>query len=833
MKEKKIYCNKTFDKSEIRKLIEWFTYNYGSIKTNKLLDKLKVNGFYYATKAGISLGLEDLRIPETKKLLLINTETEIKKYEHKLKMGLINRVQYSEKITKSWSITNELLKDEITTNLRQTDLLNPVYMMTFSGARGNISQIRQLIGMRGLMSDSQGQIINLPIKNNLKEGLKITEYFISCNGARKGLVDTALKTANSGYLTRRLIYTSQSQRIKKPNCNSNNGILITINKSNKQKYKLILEKLIGRVLAKNIVEKGKKQIFFQKGQDICKYIAKKIINAKKIYVRSPLTCKLNTGVCQLCYGWDLGNGRIAQLGESVGILAAQSIGEPGTQLTMRTFHTGGVFAGEVAQTISAPQTGILKYKCESNGKKIETKYGEKAFITLKEKTIELITNSKNKSIIKVPKYTILFTRPNRKVFKKQIIGEYGNIKSIKNTENKIDKQKKEIRTEISGRVHIDKKNNNKESIWIICGNIISFQLITKALKKKQLERKRFNLQKINDKTKKQCTKQLVNNLILNISNLKRIKAFNKSKTNYLKTQNIYVLEKINKTQKKMFFKKQCTEKILKIKNNKETTKHKIKKYIKIKHESNDQSAQITETQEKTIIIRKGKPNFVSQISNTNVKNNSLIRKNNVIYYTISKKQKTEDIVEGLPKIEELLEAKRVSNIEDTKLNAHEKLKRIFQNFEKKYKNSLAVKKSIEKIQTYLINKIQNVYLTQGVRIADKHMEIIVKQMTSRVIILERGDSEIIPGEILELNKVERINQTLQNKVIYEPILLGITKLSLSNQSFISEASFQETTRILTRSAIEGKIDWLYGLKENIILGNLIPIGTGYKKTHNI
>jgi DNA-directed RNA polymerase subunit beta' len=831
MKEKILLCNKTFDKTEIRKLIEWFTYNYGSIKTNKLLDKLKFNGFNFATKAGISLGLEDLKIPNVKELLLKNTEKDINKYDYYLKKGKINSVQHSEKITKAWSITNELLKDEIITNLRQTDLLNPVYMMTFSGARGNISQIRQLIGMRGLMSDSQGRIINLPIKNNLKEGLKITEYFISCNGARKGLVDTALKTANSGYLTRRLIYASQSQKIRKPNCNSNSGIIIVLKNNNKEKYKATTEKLVGRVLARNVIDNEDKKILIYKGQDICKFLAKKIINMKKVYVRSPLMCKLNSGICQLCYGWDLSNGRIAQLGEGVGILAAQSIGEPGTQLTMRTFHTGGVFAGEVAQTINVPENGILYYNSTSGGKKIETKYGEKAFITLKEKNIKLISNKNIKSLLKLPKYTILFTKPNKRVFKKQIIGEIGNIKTIKFLEEKLDKQRKEIRTEISGKVHIYKKNDRKESIWIISGNIISFQLLNEQLKRKKLEKKNYSL--FTTKNKKQIEPQLqLKNCssIINLIIFEKLNKFTKLKKLTLNKEKKYILEKINKSQRKIFIKKIKTERIIKDFQTNNLKKNKIKNYINIKQKYKELSAQIIETNKDNIIIKKSKANFISQITKTNVKNNTLIKKNNIIYFTIYKKQKTEDIVEGLPKIEELLEAKRITSTEEIKSNTHDKLRKIYLNFEKKYTNPIAVKKSIEKIQTYLINKIQRVYSTQGVRIADKHMEIIVKQMTSKVLVIEHGDSQLITGEILELNKAEKTNKALKDPIQYEPILLGITKLSLSNQSFISEASFQETTRILSKSAIEGKIDWLYGLKENIILGNLIPIGTGYKKS---
>lgn len=273
-----IYFNKTFDKNEIRNLINWFIINYGNIRTKKLLDKLKKLGFKYATEAGISLGIEDLKIPQTKSILFQNTEKILKKNERKFQKGMISSINNVDKITQSWNVTNELLKDEVVKNFKQTDLLNPLYMMTLSGARGNISQIRQLVGMRGLMADSQGEIINLPIKSNFKEGLNIIEYFISCYGARKGLIDTALKTANSGYLTRRLVYVSQGQIIKKPDCFTKRNNLILTTKNNKKEFKVLKENLLGRVIAKTIIEKETNKIIASYGQDICNvwFVPKKL-----------------------------------------------------------------------------------------------------------------------------------------------------------------------------------------------------------------------------------------------------------------------------------------------------------------------------------------------------------------------------------------------------------------------------------------------------------------------------------------------------------------------------------------------------------------------------
>jgi DNA-directed RNA polymerase subunit beta' len=270
MKSENLICfNKTFDKNEIKNLINWFIINYGNIRTKKLLDKLKTLGFKYATEAGISLGIEDLKIPSTKKILFQNTEKILSKNDTKYQKGILSSINTQEKITQSWNTTNELLKNEVITNFRQTDLLNPLYMMTLSGARGNLSQIKQLVGMRGLMADSQGEIINLPIKSNFKEGLNAIEYFISCYGARKGLIDTALKTANSGYLTRRLVYVSQGQVIKKPDCFTKRNNLILNLKNNKKEFKYLKEKLIGRVLARTIKDKSTNKIIASYGQDIC------------------------------------------------------------------------------------------------------------------------------------------------------------------------------------------------------------------------------------------------------------------------------------------------------------------------------------------------------------------------------------------------------------------------------------------------------------------------------------------------------------------------------------------------------------------------------------
>jgi len=268
MKINILKLNKTFGKSEIKNLVEWFLKNYGSVRTKSLVDRLKKMGFSYLTIAGLSLGIEDFKIPLLKKNLFFNAEKEIYHSNMRFQNAQLNSLNYIGKLAKVWNVTNDILKNEILINFRQTNLLNPLYMMTLSGARGNISQIKQLVGMRGLMSDSQGEILTLPIKNNFKEGLNTVEYFISCYGARKGIVDTALKTANSGYLTRRLVFVAQSQFIKQPDCNTKFSNLVLVKYGTKSKYSSTKSKLIGRVLARDIFN-SEGDLIASKGQDIC------------------------------------------------------------------------------------------------------------------------------------------------------------------------------------------------------------------------------------------------------------------------------------------------------------------------------------------------------------------------------------------------------------------------------------------------------------------------------------------------------------------------------------------------------------------------------------
>jgi DNA-directed RNA polymerase beta' subunit len=846
--EKILRFNKSFDKMEVKRFTDWFLRNYGSIRTVELLDKLKSLGFIHATKAGISIGLDDLKIPPAKKSIIINAEKLVKRGNLSILDGRLDSGRLMKKMQKLWYNNNQRLEIEVVRHFRESSLLNPVYMMVFSGARGNLSQVKQLVGMRGFFSDSQGRVIDFPIKSNLKEGLSIVEYFTSCYGARKGIIDTALKTADAGYLTRRLVYVGQSQIIKKPNCFSKQAKLILTLKETKEEYNETKEKLIGRVLAKDIYNIKTNEIIASQGQDICKYLVKKIIQVKKIYIRTPFSCKLNTGLCQLCYGWNLATGRLVDLGESVGILAAQSIGEPGTQLTMRTFHTGGVFSSsrKLKETISSPYTGIVNYNVKEGGKKLKTKYGENIFFTLIEKKIIISLNKIAKATLKLPKHTILYLKPYQRVLKNQIIAESSENDTEyidEDTEDELT-EKIEIKIPLSGLifsqtqkgVKLNKKNDfkNGKRIWVIIGTILTYNKFLDYLhtSMKNPVKSNFNYNPQKNKKNKININQNVFKIKLSYRNFLKLPNFNQNYQKFNKIRKEYMVMK-NKIKTQEIFFTNDNEKWIKI------TEKNLKPGIKIGELVNKNQAlsNTTKNQHRSRIVQIRKDKicviqihtfFIDKHLNINCAPNEFIFSNTRLTSDIYTTERADDIVQGLPKVEQILEARKTSNLRKLEFNSHEALAKEFSTLSKKYGNSIAVRKAFEIIQESLVTKVQNVYRAQGVNISDKHLEIIVRQMTSRALIVESGDSNIMTGEVMEVTQIESINKKLKRKIKYEPIVVGISKLSLSNSSFLCEASFQETTRVLARSAIEGKIDWLYGLKENVILGNLIPAGTGYK-----
>ena len=486
MNKTSLFFNHSFDKKKLKAFIYWVLKTFGEKDALTIVEELKRMGFYNATKAGLSIGLNDLKTPENKKFLISNAQITIHKTDQEFQGAELTATERSQRIIDTWHRTSEDLRKQVVDYFSTYDQLNSVYMMALSGARGNFSQVRQLIGMRGLMADPQGQIISFPIRSNLREGLTLTEYFISCSGARKGLVDTALRTADTGYLTRRLVDISHHIVVKKVTCYTSRGIAL---KTLRTSHKILLplkDRLVGRVLGENVYGKNNtvhseqnyaerdllrdnkseekyarngttsstertkqtKQsgqiIIAKKNQEISPNLALKISlvrdqakSVNTVLVRSPLTCTYTHEVCQLCYGWSMAQGSLVSLGEAVGVIAGQSIGEPGTQLTMRTFHTGGVFSGDLLQEIRAPHSGKIWFPKALQGLLIRTSQGRIAFLVkvsgelLIESDYDYVDGKKNSrseekhkaTRLLLEPSTILFVRQGEKVKNHQILAE--------------------------------------------------------------------------------------------------------------------------------------------------------------------------------------------------------------------------------------------------------------------------------------------------------------------------------------------------------------------------------------------------------------------------
>jgi hypothetical protein len=515
------FWNVSFDKGRLKNLVSWFLKHHGEKKTIQLLENLKQIGFGYATKAGVSLGIDDLKIPPKKKEAIYLAEKSTFDGLIQSQKGEITEVERFQRFIDTWHQTSETLKNEVIKHFEATDLLNPVYMMAFSGARGNLSQVRQLVGMRGLMADAQGQILDFPIRSNFREGLTLTEYIISSYGARKGIVDTALRTANAGYLTRRLVDVAQHVIVSTFDCGSSRGIYVSDMKEGRKTIYAFQKRLIGRVLAtdfffssvfstssksnfllrdknenkpvnKNLdvsVLLKKPQKLATRNTEISSELASVIANVThKVLIRSPLTCQNPKQVCQLCYGWSLSDNRLVSIGEAVGVIAAQSIGEPGTQLTMRTFHTGGVFAGGITDQIMAPQTGFIYYPSVIAGICVRTPHGLIAFLTKEKGYLQIRSNpDKNEGeYLNIPSYTLLFIKQKQKVSQKQLIAQISSasLSSIQKTNSE-----QTVSSPMEGQIYsshlqmIEKKNGfddltqetlNSGYVWILAGKTYEF-----------------------------------------------------------------------------------------------------------------------------------------------------------------------------------------------------------------------------------------------------------------------------------------------------------------------------------------------------------------------
>jgi DNA-directed RNA polymerase subunit beta' len=1241
--QKLTFRNRVVDKSQLKKLVSWaFTY-YGSARTAQMADRLKDLGFRYATKAGVSISVDDLQVPPVKREMLEAAEAEIRTTETRYSRGEITEVERFQKVIDTWNSTSEALKDEVVENFRRTDPLNSVYMMAFSGARGNLSQVRQLVGMRGLMADPQGQIIGLPIKTNFREGLTVTEYIISSYGARKGLVDTALRTADSGYLTRRLVDVAQDVIVREGDCGSVRGVRVRPMRDNDRVLIPLENRLLGRIMAADVHHPTTGEVIATRNQAISDDLAKVIgkSGVEEVLARSPLTCEAARSVCQQCYGWSLAHGKLVDLGEAVGIIAAQSIGEPGTQLTMRTFHTGGVFTGEVARLVKAPFDGTLRFAGGLRTRPTRTRHGEDRE-QVESQTGDLILTGANGRIETFPvtSGSVLMVSDKDTVQAGQMLAEV----AIGNRRRTTEKAVKDVASDLAGEVlfadlvseeKTDRQGNSTRIaqrgglLWILSGEVYNLppgaepivkngdriepgsvlaetklqsvnggvvrlrggreiEIITASVELNSAtvraestggrdhyiiyttDNQRFLL-KATPGTKVQ-NHQVVAELIddryrtttggiikyAGIEVHKRAKAkqgyevvkggtilwvpeecheVNKDISLLLVEDGQYVeagtevvkdifcqtsgvVEVVQKNDilreivikpgelhllddpqmgaskdgalfypgeeaipgvtvsllryasyidapegpalllrlvteyavpddpavpsqasissgnsggielravQRLPFKdgervksveglellrtqlvlewrdmeatgvagapqlaadielvptdadpgalqlqlvileslvirrdtaadplggststrimvedgdriapgavvarteiqckdagfvrgiKEGSEMIRRILIMREADRVTIDiegKKPKVRLGEllvagseiapgivTEESGQVVglpgtagdpqdgALQKTSVTLRLARPYRVSAGAVLHIDDGDLVQRGDNLVLLVFERAKTGDIIQGLPRIEELLEARKpkeacilarrpgtasvvysqdnesteVKVIEDDgtiaeyplgpgqnpivsdgqyvapaepltdgPANPHEILEIFFELTREDqgvYDSALV---GLQKSQAFLVNEVQSVYQSQDIDISDKHIEVIVRQMTSKVRVDDGGDTTMLPGELVELRQIEQVNEAMAitggAPAQYTPVLLGITKASLNTDSFISAASFQETTRVLTEAAIEGKSDWLRGLKENVIIGRLIPAGTGF------
>ncbi|MEI6056185.1 MAG: DNA-directed RNA polymerase subunit beta' [Lentisphaerota bacterium] len=750
------FFNNPTGKKVLNKLVGDCYTHAGHNKTVKVLDALKALGYEYATRSGFSISIADLIVPKSKPAEIEKSHAEIEKIEKQYVQGVITQDERLNKIIDIWSKTSNTLADELIKTLRAGTIkdgeINPVYAMLDSGARGSKDQIKQLAGMRGLMAKPSGEIIENPIISNFREGLKVQEYFISTHGARKGLADTALKTADSGYMTRKLVDVSQDIICTEEDCGTTNGILISALKDAGEEIVPLKDRIKGRFCAKDIPAKGRGKYFARVNDYITDELAATIDKegVKEVTIRSPLTCETEFGICIKCYGKNLASNRMAATGDAVGIIAAQSIGEPGTQLTMRTFHIGGTASAAMQQSqILTKSSGHVHYG--DNVRYIEDK--EKVKKVVKSGSISI----KDDEGVTIEKYELLIGATL--FFNEKELVKEGDLVA------KWDPFNIPILAELAGRIEF---------------------------------------------------KDLIDGITLN----------------------------------------------------REVRSSGIEEITVMEHREDLHPQIVLLNDEDEILDHHPLPAGAYLM----VKENDNIEIGTVIARLPRQLSKNKDITGGLPRVAELFEARRPKElaeiarmtgrveigrmgrgkiqliihdledptlIEEHSIPSHKHLTvrkgDIVKKGQKLTDGSIVPHDLLEicgpqELQKYLVNEVQMVYRAQGVEIHDKHIEVIVKQMLQKVRITEAGSSQYLPGE-----QIDRRNFIKENKKVVknggtpaeaDPVLLGITKASLETESFISAASFQDTTRILADAAILGKVDILRGFKENVITGHLIPAGTG-------
>ena len=769
--------NRTLNKKAISSLVNTAYHRVGLKETVIFADKLMYTGFHYATQAGVSIGINDLNIPEEKQAIISHAEDEVRDIEAQYASGLLTHGERYNKVVDIWSHTNEKVAKAMMDKLAydtvidregnavQQESFNSIYMMADSGARGSPAQIRQLAGMRGLMAKPDGSIIETPITANFREGLNVLQYFISTHGARKGLADTALKTANSGYLTRRLVDVAQDVVITASDCGTSNGLDMNPHIEGGDIVEPLRERVLGRVLAEDVINHQTGEVLFSSGTllDEDKVDRLEQLGIDHVKVRSAITCETRYGICAACYGRDLARGHLVNSGEAVGVIAAQSIGEPGTQLTMRTFHIGGAASRATAvNNVQVKNSGIIRL---SNVKHVTHKDGHLVVVSRSGQLTVSDQHGRERERYKVPFGSIL-TKGHEDVV------EAGDIVA------KWDPHTHPVISEVEG-----------------CVKFIDF---------------------IDGVTMNRQTDEVTGLSSIVITDAKQRSSSGKELRPMVKL--------VGADGKDIFFP------------NTSTPVHyymPVDAVVSTEDGSQvgigDIIARIPQETSKTRDITGGLPRVADLFEARRPKDSAILAEvSGVISFGRETKGKKRLVItmsdgeaheELIPKwrhvtVFEGEQVQRGEVIVDGAANPHDILRLL----------------GVSELANYIINEIQDVYRLQGVKINDKHIEVIVRQMLRKCEILHPGDSRFLPGELVDEPRILEENDKLlaQEKLVarYQPILMGITKASLNTESFISAASFQETTRVLTEAAVCGKRDDLRGLKENVIVGRLIPAGTG-------
>lgn len=768
--------NKELSKKELAFLID-YTYRHGGTKETVILaDRLKDLGYEYATRAGISICINDMKIPVRKEEFVEDAEREAADVDQQYSDGLITDGEKYNKIIDIWSkatdkITKEMMDEmavqfvpDASGKVQEIKSFNSVYIMADSGARGSKDQIRQLAGMRGLMAKPSGEIIETPIKANFREGLSVLEYFISTHGARKGLADTALKTANSGYLTRRLVDVAQDSTIVMKDCGTMRGTLAEPLIEGGEVIVRIGERILGRVALEDVVDPHTSEILVGMDEEITedKVEAIEASGIDRVHIRSVLTCEAKRGVCATCYGRDLGRGHMVNIGEAVGIIAAQSIGEPGTQLTMRTFHIGGTARGAVEQAeVRTQRGGQIRYK---NLHSVTNSEGNEVVMNRNAEITVLDDQGVDRERFPVPYGATLRIGNGLVVDPGTVIADWDAF-SIP------------IVAEVGGKIKygdVVEGDTMQERVDQITGK--ASKVITPGSSTKQMN-PRVSIKDERGRTLKLPDGELAARYPLPVGSIITV-----SEHDVITPGT--VIAKIPR----------------------ETTKTK------------DITGGLPRVAELFEVRKPKEQAIISEIDGRVSFGKDLKGKRRVVV--------TPEI--GEPKEYLIPKSKHITVHENDRVEAGDPLMEGI-----RLPNDILRVKGAEALARFLVNEIQEVYRLQGVKINDKHIETIVRQMLKRVRITDAGDSKFMLDQQVEWWKFQEENeQLLQNgaqPAAAEPLLLGVTKASLSTDSFISAASFQETTKVLTNAAMAGKIDDLSGLKENVIMGRLISAGTGLKR----